>query len=563
MNLIDRVFRRNRENPIADITESELWDLFRLYVSQDEDLAKLVESSPLGGSVGNRVRGYHRILEYDVSTSHIGMAQLKRLVDLCWQMYDYDPLIKQGIDTRALYTFGQGVTVGCRKKGSWGTQISKDINDFWFDPCNFKQFTSTSALMSLDIQAQIEGNVPLFFWKEGAGSVMQVRPLKTTWIESLVMSRGAQPSAKVVGYVLNVGSNGPLYTTNSVYSLAKTPGKDQRIAYADIDADPEELVGLTDGVPIDSSGRIAHLKSWGRPWAGIGVPSVIPALDPAQRYGGFLEDWSVVQGLFRTFALAVVTKGTNKGVQDVIRRYRENTFSDTNPALGQGRQEDQGTNTPLAHTLMTGMANSGQAGTRIEAIKTAGATEGPERARELKLLLCSAFGLPETMFGDAKVGNHATAHTLERTVDLRAQSNQTLWSDFIESILRFVARESRWGELQQEAVDIFVRFPPIVEHVINDHVEAISTAYKEGLIPDLVATREILQALHISDSEEVLQSMYSDQNSFGTVRKPEDMLKKDTEIEKAKIQAQAMRDNAKMMAARSSNSGSNSSSSNK
>ena len=73
---------------------------------------------------------------------------------------------------------------------------------------------------------------------------------------------------------------------------------------------------------------------------------------------------------------------------------------------------------PLAHTLFTGMSNSGQAGTKIEAIKTAGATEGPERARELKLMLCSAFGLPETMFGDAKVGNHATAHTLERTVDL-------------------------------------------------------------------------------------------------------------------------------------------------
>ena len=557
MSFIDKVLRRNKPSAVEEpLSEAEMWDLFRLYVSDDKDLAKLVEHTPLGGSVGSRVRGYHRILEYDTSTSHIGMAQLRKLVDLCWQMYDYDPLIKQGVDTRSLYTFGQGVTIGCRKKGSWGTQISKDINDFWFDPCNFSQFTSTRALMSLDVQSQIEGNVPLFFWKDDFTSLIQVRPLKTTWIESLIMSRGPQPAAKVVGYVLNVSNNGPLYTTNSVYSLAKVSNRDHRVAYADIDADPEELIGLTDDVPIDPNGRIAHLKGWGRPWAGIGVPSVIPALDPAQRYGGFLEDWSVVQGLFRTFALSVVSKGTNKGVQDVIRRYRESNFADeNNPALYKRNTEEQGTNTPVGHALFTGMTNSGQAGTRIEAIKTAGATEGPERARELKLLLCSAFGLPETMFGDAKVGNHATAHTLERTVDLRAQANQTIWGDFIESILRYVARESRWGEMQQEAVDIFVRFPPIVEHVIKDHVEAITMAYEKGLITDLVATREILQGLHVTDSEEVLRSMY-DENNFGKIREPEDVQKNKADIEKAKIQAQAMRDNAKMMAARSTSSSS-------
>ena len=125
--------------------------------------------------------------------------------------------------------------------------------------------------------------------------------------------------------------------------------------------------------------------------------------------------------------------------------------------------------------------------------------------------------------------------------------------------MRYVARESRHGEFQQEAVDIFVRFPPIVEHVINEHVEAITTAYEAGLLTDMVATREILQALHVSDSEEVLRAMYNDNTNFGKTREPADMLKSDTDVEKAKIQAQAMKDNAKMMAARSSSGSSGSS----
>ena len=215
-------------------------------------------------------------------------------------------------------TFGQGVTVGCRKRGSWGNQITKEINDFWTDPCNFRQFTSTSALISLDVQAQIEGNVPLFLWNEG---MVQVRPLKTSWIENLVMSRPDRPSSKVVGYILNVGAGSPLHGNNNLFTVADgNVNRDKRVAYADIDADPEELEGLTGDVPIDSSGKIAFLRGWGRPWSGIGVPSVAPALDPAQRYGGFLEDWSVVQGLFRTFALSVVSKGTNIGVQDVVKK---------------------------------------------------------------------------------------------------------------------------------------------------------------------------------------------------------------------------------------------------
>ena len=117
---------RTRENLSDNISEREMWDLFSIYISDDKSLAEAFTKGggSLGGNVGTRLQGYHRLLNYDVSNNGMGMTQLRRLIDVCWQMYDYDPLIKQGVDTRALYTFGQGVTIGCRKKGSWGTQLS-------------------------------------------------------------------------------------------------------------------------------------------------------------------------------------------------------------------------------------------------------------------------------------------------------------------------------------------------------------------------------------------------------------------------------------------------------
>ena len=556
MNFLPKFLRRDdAANAVATLTEDEMWGLFWTYIAGENFNDVLKEHGPLEGSVGSKLGRYRKLLDYDANHNQLGVAQLRRLVDTCWSMYDYDPLIRQGVDSRALYTFGQGVTIGCRKKGSWGTQLSKWVNDFWFDPCNFRQFTSAASLVSCDIQLQVEGNVALFVWEEEG--MMQVRPLKTSWIESLVMSNGSGPGAKKVGYVLDMGYSS-LYSGGTEYFQKSSAVRNHRVAYADIDADPEELEGLVGDVPIEYNGRIAHLKAWGRPWSGLGIPMILPALDPAQRYGGFLEDWSVVQGLFRTFALSVISKGTNKGVQDIVKKYRDNSLSGQyNPALNS--PDLKSSDTPVAHTLFTGMTSTGNPGTKIEAIKTAGATEGPEKARELKLLLCSAFGLPETMFGDAKVGNHATAHTLERTVDLRAQANQTMWSDFIESLLKYVARQSRFGNFQDESVDIFVSFPPIVEHVISDHVGAIVLAYESGIITDMVASREILQALHISDREEVLRAMYNEDN-YGKVREPSDMLKADTDVEKAKIQAQAMRDNAKMMMNRNGGGGGNGSS---
>ena len=93
---------RKGEDVVSTLTEEDLWKLFNIYISDDANLAQVIsESGPLGGSASNRVRRYERVLDYE-SKSVIGMQQLKRLIELCWSMYDWDPLIKQGCDTRAL-----------------------------------------------------------------------------------------------------------------------------------------------------------------------------------------------------------------------------------------------------------------------------------------------------------------------------------------------------------------------------------------------------------------------------------------------------------------------------
>ena len=531
------------ESPTGTLTEDTLWKMF-VEAMEDGSLSEALSSGgPLGSNVQNRLSNYKKLGDHEVNSGYLAISRLRRYIELGWSLYDFDPILRQGIDSRALYTFGQGITMSTRKRSSWGQQLGKVIDAFWFDPCNFNQFSSTEALISLDVQLQIEGNVMLFLWKDKMSGMMQVRPLKTTWIEQVVVGSGdGAPSGKVVGYVINL-ADGQLVQNDIGYGGGyNRPKNEKRVAYADINSEPKDLRGLVGEIDIETEGRIAHLKSWGRPWMGIGVPPILAAMDPSQRYGQYLEDWSIVQGLFRTFALSVVSKGTNKGVHDVVKKYRDNMQSSTelyNPALSSS---DGGgyDGSPVAHTMFTGMGPGGNPGSKIEAIKTAGATEGPDKARELKLQACAAFGLPETMFGDAKVGNHATAHTLERTVDLRAHANQMIWSDFIESVLKYVARESDYGHMGTDAIDIGITFPVIVEHVISDHVDAIVDLFKAGLITDFIATRQALHALHVPDTEEVLRRMFPDTDSYGTKRTADDILKAQTDEKTAQITADSV-----------------------
>ena len=378
----------------AMYTEAVLWDMFRQSVEDGSLVEALHSGGPLGANAHNRLDNYKKIGDRDSASGYLSMSKLRRYIELGWSLYDFDPILCQGVNSRSLYTFGQGITMGTRKRSSWGTQLGRVLDEFWFDPCNFSQFSGVESLISLDVQLQIEGNVMLFLWKDPMSGMMQIRPLKTTWVEQVVVGSGdGAPSGKIVGYVMNL-ADGHAIQNDVGHGTFNRPVKDKRVAYADINADPKDLRDLVGDIDIETEGRIAHLKAWGRPWMGLGVPPILPAIDPSQRYGQYLEDWSIVQGLFRAFALSVVSKGTNKGVHDVVKKWRDNMQNQNelyNPALSSSDADSYSGGNPVAHTMFTGMGMGGNPGTKIEAIKTSGAAEGPDKAREIKFASLCCF----------------------------------------------------------------------------------------------------------------------------------------------------------------------------
>jgi hypothetical protein len=61
-------------------------------------------------------------------------------------------------------------------------------------------------------------------------------------------------------------------------------------------------------------------------------------------------------------------------------------------------------------------------------------------------MVAAATGMPEFFFGDANVGNHATAKTLDRPTELKFLDRQTLWADIHQDILQYVIDQSALAE---------------------------------------------------------------------------------------------------------------------
>src|SRR5262249_3421154 len=56
------------------------------------------------------------------------------------------------------------------------------------------------------------------------------------------------------------------------------------------------------------------------------------------------------------------------------------------------------------------------------------------------LMVAAAQNLPETFYGDADVGNHATSKTLDRPTELAMKSRQTFWAGVYQAIFAYVLR---------------------------------------------------------------------------------------------------------------------------
>lgn len=276
-------------------------------------------------------------------------------------------------------------------------------------------------------------------------------------------------------------------------------------------------IGLIDVAPIP----VFHTKIGGFSDWKFGVPELFSALDWAKAYTVFLENWSSLVASYARFAFVMSTAGGEKAVAAA-----KQTLGTT---LGTNVGGERNPSPVAGSTLVTSKNANGQPNVTMDAVKTSGATTSAADGRFLQLMVAAGSGFPETFFGNADVGNHATAQTLDRPTELGIMNRQALWTSVYHQILEYVifwSMRAPKGKLRgigdivrneygeeviqyDDAVDahIDIDFPPVTEHKLTDIVTAVTTA-APYLNDGRLLAKLLLTALGENDIDKILDMLF-------------------------------------------------------
>ena len=173
-------------------------------------------------------------------------------------------------------------------------------------------------------------------------------------------------------------------------------------------------------------------------------------------------------------------------------------------------------------------------GSKLEPIKTSGATTKAEDGDKLVHMVSAATGIFfHYLTGDPSTGNLATAKSMERPMELMFKDRQQLWIDVYTNILNYVidqnisasqgllkgALDEKTGNLlltNKEERLINISFPDILEKDTTNRIDAIIKASTldgkvlSNMIEAKTVARLLLEALGEKDIDEMLDKMFPD-----------------------------------------------------
>lgn len=455
---------------------------------------------------------------------------LDRVIRLARLSYLKNPLINHAVSIQAHYVFGQGVNVRGHRD-----PVNDVVQGFWDDRGNRKALTRQQALISKEVELQVAGNVSLALFASRVTGRVKVRTVPIEQLRDIV--RNPDDDQEPWLYLrrwkerrLNLG--------NGLFEF-----KEHAAYYPDWAWRPRQRPAAIGGIPVRWGSPIYHIKVGGFDSWAFGVPEVYSALDWAKAVKEDLEDYLTIRRALARFVWRLKTPGGAAGVAAAKTRLGS-TFgldtSETNPP-------------PLPGSVFVGAQQQVDAagrtvpGVDLEPIKTAGATPSLNEGRRVGLMVSAGTGIPETMlFGDADVGNLATAKTLDRPTELQMLNRQSLWRDVFEDLHDYVidssVRSTRGtlagtvafdaetgeeivtlaadldnedpalrGEPMERTVD--TDFPALLERAVGERVDAIISAAtldgkaKAGTIDDRSLVKMLLTALGEDDVDAMVETI--------------------------------------------------------
>jgi hypothetical protein len=486
---------------LAEVTQQQFADTLELFQERIAELELTLED----GSGWWRLDWQNR--------REFSRDGLNRIIALSRLFFLKNPLINRPVTLQAFYVWGQGVQISGHNDA-----INGVIQRFLDDPKNQAELTGHQARADKEIELQVTGNLFLVFFTNTRTGRVRVRSIPADEVADIITN---PDDAKEPWYYkrtwtvqgFDPGAGGTLNEIRTAY-------------YPDWRYQPPTRIAAIDGQPVHWDTPVYHRKVGGLPDMRFGLPETYQALDWARAYKDFLTDVATLMRAYSRFAGKLTTKGGPKGV----------AAAKTKLGTTLGANNGSEANPPPA----TGSIFIGSDQVDYTPFNLRGASISPEDGRRLLLMVAAATGLPEFFFGDANVGNHATAKTLDRPTELKFKDRQTFWADTFDAILQYVIdraalasngpikgtlgaadedgermlvleTDPETGEPLDRQIDI--AFPAILEHSVTENVAAIvQAATLDGKAPALfdtrMITRMLLTALGQDNIDEMLDELF-------------------------------------------------------
>lgn len=412
---------------------------------------------------------------------------LRTICRLAFIYFLKNPLIKRAVLIQTAYVFGGGLNIKAESD-----EVNEVIQEFLNK--NKHEIWTQQALEEKENELQLFGNL-FFAFFPGKNGELKVRMIPFDEIDAKIVN--PEDSRDVWYYVRTYMSGKQMKT--ALYPDWKHTEPAQGEAQVIADAGYEKAEIKQDvyiyHVAVNKIGKM-H----------FGVSEVYTALDWARAYKEFLENWTILVKSYSRLAWQLTTE-KKKDVQAAGLKVK---------SLTQGNQIGD-------MAIMT-------QGYKLEPIKTSGATVSVDDSRRLLLMVCAAVGIYEHYFGDPSTGNLATSKSMERPMELKFQSRQSLWIDIFQDILQYkIDTAIKYGQLpgdrttleigknkngEQLSRTVYIRFPDITQHEIKDKVAAVVSAATldgktlAGTLDIKTTTRMLLEALEQDNIDETMDILF-------------------------------------------------------
>lgn len=401
--------------------------------------------------------GYARLTQF--SDHEFDRKRLSDLIKLTVAMAIKNPLTGRAVNVQSDYVFGRGV-----KFVAAHPMVQAVIDDHVNYPKNQEVLYSHDAMSRQERELQVKGNLFFALVTNPRTGRVKVLDLDTDDIQDVVRDPDDYHTVWFYQRTYTDANNSVVTEYYPALGLTKKVG-----AFIPPTFQPG---------PIIWTSPVYHAKFNYYGKMKFGIPEIYPSLDWSLAYKRFLEDWTTIMRAYARMAMKVTGLGGKKQAAAAKGMFQSSV------SLANAYEKN-----PSPTTASMAMLGKG---VDMEPIKTAGSTTPAKDGQPLINMVAASNGLPNTFFGDASVGNHATATTLDRPTELKMVARQKLWAAIFGNIFGYVvyqAAAALSGMLAEQGAKVKTKIDPYTDESIEFVVMPNNDDPAMGSVDEPISTK--------------------------------------------------------------------------